>query len=334
MRREIMLSLLLKGKNFWLIGLVVILSLCVTQNSQAADKYPNRPIELVLPVSAGGAFDLTSRVMTSVAKDYFGVPMTVTLKPGAGTVTGTKYVASAKPNGYTLMGGGEHAVVLGQFEKIPVNVLKELVPVCRLSAWPWVLAVAGEKSPKPSPIKNAKEFIEFAKKNPDSTMGNSGALTIAHLPALQLEIMAGLKFTHVPYAGGGPVRQAMQSGEVNAGFGPALWVVLDAKEGMLRPLALTGTERHPEIPDVPTFRELGYEIDTMLSFGIFAPTGTPEEILSFLEKGFEGVTKNKTVNRLITRMGDRISWQNRADFTTLLKKTEKAAIDAAKVLGK
>lgn len=329
-----MLSLFLKGKNLGLIGLVVILSLCVTQNSQAADKYPKRPIELVLPVSAGGAFDLTSRVMTSVAKDYFGVPMTVTLKPGAGTVTGTKYVASAKPNGYTLMGGGEHAVVLGQFEKIPVNVLKELVPVCRLSAWPWVLAVAGEKSPKPSPIKNAKEFIEFAKKNPGSTMGNSGALTIAHLPALQLEIMAGLKFTHVPYAGGGPVRQAMQSGEVKAGFGPALWVVLDAQEGMLRPLALTGSERHPEMPDVPTFRELGYEIGTMLSFGIYAPKGTPEEVLGFLEKGFEGVTKNKTVNRLIKRMGDRISWQNRADFTALLKKTEKAAVDAAKVLSK
>jgi tripartite-type tricarboxylate transporter receptor subunit TctC len=329
-----MLSLLLKGKNLGLIGLVVILSLCVTQNSQAADKYPKRPIELVLPVSAGGAFDLTSRVMTSVAKDYFGVPMTVTLKPGAGTVTGTKYVASAKPNGYTLMGGGEHAVVLGQFEKIPVNVLKELVPVCRLSAWPWVLAVAGEKSPKPSPIKNAKEFMEFAKKNPNSTMGNSGALTIAHLPALQLEIMAGLKFTHVPYAGGGPTRQAMQSGEVNAGFGPALWVILDAKEGMLRPLALTGSERHPEIPDVPTFRELGYEIDTMLSFGIFAPKGTPEEALGFLEKGFKEVTKNKTVTRLIKRMGDRISWQNRADFTALLQKTEKAAVDAAKVLSK
>ena len=119
---------------------------------------------------------------------------------------------------------------------------------------------------------------------------------------------------------------------VNAGFGPSVWVVLDAQEGMLRPLAVTGTERHPELPDVPTFRELGYEIDTMLSFGIFAPKGTPEEVLGFLEKGFEGVTKNKTVTRLIKRMGDRISWQNRADFTALLKKTEKAAMDAAKVL--
>ncbi len=329
-----MLSTHLKSKRIFLIAVVAILTLCLTQNVMAKDKFPNRPIELVLPVSAGGGFDLTSRVMTSVAKDFFGVPMTVTLKPGAGTVTGTKYVASAKPTGYTLMGGGEHAVVLGQFEKIPVNVLKELVPICRLSAWPWVLAVAGEKSPKPSPFKTAKEFFEFAKKNPGSTMGNSGALTVAHLPALQLEIMAGLKFTHVPYAGGGPVRQAMQSGEVNAGFGPSIWVVLDSKGGMLRPLALTGTERHPEMPDVPTFRELGYEIDTMLSFAIFAPKGTPEDRLQFLEKGFEGVTKNKTVKKLIKRMGDRISWQNRADFTALLKKTEKAAIEAAKVLNK
>ena len=102
-----------KGKTIWMIGLVFILSLCALQNVMAADKYPNRPIELVLPVSAGGGFDLTSRVMISVAKDYFGVPMTVTLKPGAGTVTGTKFVASSKPDGYTLMAGGEHAIVLG-----------------------------------------------------------------------------------------------------------------------------------------------------------------------------------------------------------------------------
>ncbi len=322
------------GKRILCIGLIALLSMCVTQNVLAKGKYPNRPIELVLPVSAGGGFDLTSRVMISVAKDYFGVPMTVTLKPGAGTVTGTKFVANSKPDGYTLMAGGEHAIVLGQFEKIPVNVLKELVPVCRLSAWPWVLAVAGEKSPKPSPIKTAKEFFEFAKKNPGSTMGNSGALTVAHLPALQLEIMGGMSFTHVPYAGGGPCRQAIQSGEVQAGMGPSIWVVLDSKEGLMRPLAVTGEERHPELPNVPTFRELGYEIDTMLTFGIFAPKGTPEEILSFLEKGFEGVTKNKTVTQLIKRMGDRISWKNRKDFTELMIKTEKAAKEAAKVLNK
>lgn len=322
------------GKRILCIGLIALLSMCVTQNVLAKGKYPNRPIELVLPVSAGGGFDLTSRVMISVAKDYFGVPMTVTLKPGAGTVTGTKFVANSKPDGYTLMAGGEHAIVLGQFEKIPVNVLKELVPVCRLSAWPWVLAVAGEKSPKPSPIKTAKEFFEFAKKNPGSTMGNSGALTVAHLPALQLEIMGGMSFTHVPYAGGGPCRQAIQSGEVQAGMGPSIWVVLDSKEGLMRPLAVTGEERHPELPNVPTFRELGYEIDTMLTFGIFAPKGTPEEILSFLEKGFEGVTKNKTVTQLIKRMGDRISWKNRKDFTALMIKTEKAAKEAAKVLNK
>ena len=329
-----MLNFRLTGKRILLIGLVAILSLCVTQNVMAKGKYPNRPIELVLPVSAGGAFDLTSRVMTSVAKDYFGVPMTVTLKPGAGTVTGTKFVASAKPNGYILMAGGEHAIVLGQFEKIPVNVLRDLIPVCRLSAWPWVLAVSGEKSPRPSPIKTAKEFFEFAKKNPGATMGNSGALTVAHLPALQLEIMGDMKFTHVPYAGGGPLRQAMQSGEVQAGIGPALWVALDSQGGLLRPLAVTGEERHPEMPDVPTFRELGYEIDTLLSFGIFAPKGTPEEILSFLEKGFLDVSKNKTVTRLIKRMGDRISWKNRKDFTELMKKTENAAMKAAKVLNK
>lgn len=323
-----------KSKRFWLIALVAILTLCVTHNVLAADKFPSRPIELVLPVSAGGGYDLTSRVMISVAKDYFGVPMTVTLKPGAGTVTGTKHVASSKPTGYTLMGGGEHAIVLGQFEKIPVNVMQELVPVCRLSAWPWVLAVPGDKSPKPSPFKTAKEFFDYAKKNPGATMGNSGALTIAHLPALQLEIMGGMKFTHVPYAGGGPLRQAIQSGEVQAGMGPSIWVVLDSEEKLVRPLAVTGEARHPEMPDVPTFRELGYEIDTMLSFGIFAPKGTPEDRLQFLEKGFEGVTKNKSVTRLIKRMGDRISWQNRADFTAACKKTETAAVEAAKVLGK
>ena len=323
-----------KGKTIWMIGLVFILSLCALQNVMAADKYPNRPIELVLPVSAGGGFDLTSRVMISVAKDYFGVPMTVTLKPGAGTVTGTKFVASSKPDGYTLMAGGEHAIVLGQFEKIPVNVLQDLIPVCRISSWPWVLVVQGEKSPKPSSIKTAQEFFEFAKKNPGTTMGNSGALTVAHLPALELEIQGGMSFTHVPYAGGGPLRQACLSGEVIAGIGPSVWAAQDHNDKLLRALAVTGQERHPDMPDVPTFRELGYEIDTMLTFGIFAPKGTPEEILSFIENNFEKLVKDKSVNGLIKKMGERTSWKNRQEFAQLMIKTEKAAMDAAKVLNK
>jgi len=324
----------LKSKAVWVIGLVAVLSLCAIQNVMAAGKYPNRPIELVLPVSAGGGFDLTSRVMISVAKDYFGMPMTVTLKPGAGTVTGTKFVASSKPDGYTLMAGGEHAIVLGQFEKIPVNVLRDLIPVCRISSWPWVLVVQGEKSPKPSSIKTAQEFFEIAKKNPGTTMGNSGALTVAHLPALELEIQSGMSFTHVPYAGGGPLRQACLSGEVISGIGPSVWAAQDHKDGLLRALAITGQERHPDMPDVPTFRELGYEIDTMLTFGIFAPKGTPEEILSFIEKGFGDLVKDKSVNGLIKKMGERISWKSRQEFTQLMIKTEKAAMDAAKVLNK
>lgn len=323
-----------KGKIVWVIGLVVVLSLCAVQNGMAQDKYPNRPIELVLPVSAGGGFDLTSRVMISVAKDYFGVPMTVTLKPGAGTVTGTKFVASSKPDGYTLMAGGEHAIVLGQFEKIPVNVLQDLIPVCRLSSWPWVLVVQGEKSPKPSPIKTAKEFFEFAKKNPGTTMGNSGALTVAHLPALQLEIMGGMSFTHVPYAGGGPLRQACLSGEVQAGVGPSVWAAQDHGDKLLRALAVTGEERHPDMPDVPTFRELGYEIDTMLTFGVFAPKGTPEEKLAFIEENFGKLVKDKSVTRLIAKMGERISWLPRKEFAAAMIKTEAAAKDAAKVLNK
>ncbi|MDF1592431.1 MAG: tripartite tricarboxylate transporter substrate binding protein [Desulfobacterales bacterium] len=324
----------LKGKKIWVIALVAVLSVFAIQNVMAADKYPNRPIELVLPVSAGGGFDLTSRVMISVAKDYFGVPMTVTLKPGAGTVTGTKFVASSKPDGYTLMAGGEHAIVLGQFEKIPVDVLRDLIPVCRISSWPWVLVVAGEKSPKPSPFKTAQEFIEFAKKNPGTTMGNSGALTVANLPALQLEIQGGMSFTNVPYAGGGPLRQACLSGEVPAGIGPSVWAAQDHGDKLLRALAVTGEERHPDMPDVPTFRELGYEIDTMLTFGIFAPKGTSEDKLSLIEGNFGKLVKDKSITRLIAKMGERISWLPRKEFAAAMKKTEAAAKEAAKVLNK
>jgi len=322
------------GKRVWVIGLVALLSFFVVQNALAKDDYPNRPIELVLPVSAGGGFDLTARVVISVAKDYFGVPMTVTLKPGAGTVTGTKFVASSRPDGYTLMAGGEHAIVLGQFEKIPVDVLRDLIPVCRISSWPWVLVVPGPKSPKPSSIKTAQEFFDYAKKHPGMTLGNSGALTVAHLPALQLEIQGGMSFTHMPYNGGGPLRQAVIAGEVPAAIGPSVWAAQDHVDGLVRALALTGDERHPLMPDVPTFRELGYEIDTMLTFGIFAPKGTPEDRLAFIENGFAKLVKDKSVNGLVKKMGERLSWKNRKDFTQLMVKTEEAAKQAAKVLNK
>lgn len=282
---------------------------------QTAQKYPVKPIELVLPVSAGGSFDLTARCVASVSQEHIGAPIVITLAPGGGTVPGTASVVQASPDGYKLLGGGEHTVVLKHFQDIPVNVLDNLIPVCQVAEWPWILAVPADR-----PWKTLQELIAHAKQNPQGvTIGNSGALAVGHMPALILEDLAGIKVTHVPFDGGGPVALAAASGEVDAAFDPPPPFISLIQDGKIRPLAITGEKRWPGLPDVPTFAELGYPINVSLTWGIFAPKGTPKEIVDYLEAKFKEICEDKSYNQLIKKMGDFPSYKTGAEFEKYLR---------------
>lgn len=292
-------------------------------DEEAIAEYPSRPIEVIIPQDAGGAFDLTGRAVSGVADDVFGQPMAIELRPGGGTVVGTQEVIESTPDGYTLAGMGEHAVALRHFEDIPINVVEDLEPIAGVGQWQWVLAVPGDESPDPSPFETFEEFMEYAEDNPgDVDLANCAPRTLAHMPGLQMEAMSDAEFTHVPYDGGGPARMAMQSAEVDAGVGVDIWVNIDAAEDKLRPLAITGEERHPDLPDVPTFQELGYDIQTVLSWGFFAPKDTPEEILDYLEEKTAELVENESYLDVLESMEEEPHFMDREEFSNYLEEAD------------
>jgi tripartite-type tricarboxylate transporter receptor subunit TctC len=294
----------------------------------AQSDYPNRPIELVIPYGAGGGNDLTARVMSSVAADYLGQPLIIRIRPGAGSVLGLSEVARSKPDGYTLAWPGPHAIVISAFNEVPLDFLHDLIPVAQMLEWPWLLVVRAD-----SPFNTLDEFLTYAKEHPgELVMANSGNLAIGHLPALELEQMAGVEFTHLPFDGGGPANAAVISGDADAVHGVPPAIIPQVESGNFKVLAVTGKNRHPALPDVPTYEEQGYPIQTEVVVGLVAPAGTPPEIVSFLEDAMKKISEDKTYKTLLAKLGETPSYLNSADFRTKLEGYATSSKELAKKL--
>ena len=290
--------------------------------------YPTRAINLVVPYSSGGGVELTARAMAAVAQKHLGQPLVVLLKPGGGTVLGLTEVARSRPDGYTLALAGPHALVASHFQSVPLNMLEDLIPVARVVDWQWTLLVRAD-----SPFTSLASMLQYARENPGKlVMANSGNLQIGHLPALQLEMMAGVKFNHLPFNGGGPANMSVLTGTAHAVHAADSTAVPLVRSGQARALAVTGPKRLPDLPDVPTYRELGYNIQTTAEIGLFAPKGTPQEIVQFLEEAVRRMSEDPEFVQLIQRMGDRVAYMNSAEFRQKLELTNSQAAEVARVL--
>jgi tripartite-type tricarboxylate transporter receptor subunit TctC len=277
--------------------------------------YPNRPIELVVPYGAGGGNDLTARVMSAVAADYLGQPVIIRMRPGAGSVLGLSEVARSKADGYTLAWPGPHSLVISAFNEVPLDFLRDLVPVAQMVSGPWWLMV-----PADSPYNTLEEFVTYAKEHPgEIVMANSGNLAIGHLPALQLEEMAGVEFTHLPFDGGGPANSAVISGDANAVHAVTAAAVPQLQSGAVKVLAVTGPERHAAAPDVPTFAEQGYPIMTTINIGLVAPAGTPPEVVAKLEEAMKAISEDKTYISLLDKLGETPAYLNAEDYSAVMQ---------------
>jgi tripartite-type tricarboxylate transporter receptor subunit TctC len=295
----------------------------LAQNSD----YPNRPIQLVIPYSAGGGNDITARVMSSVFADYLGQPLIIKLRPGSGGIIGLSEVARSKPDGYTLAWPGPHPIVISAFNKVPLDFLKDLIPVAQMIDWQWWLVVKAD-----SPYNTLAEFISYAKAHPgELVVSNSGNLAIGHLPALELEQLAGVEFTHLPFDGGGPANLSVISGDATAVHAVTAAVATQIPKNY-KALAITGKSRHPSHPDVPTYLEQGYPIYTGVSVGLVAPAGTPPEIVARLEEGMKKISEDKTFKKLMSKMGDKAVYLNSADYRNVLEGVEKSSKTIAKSL--
>ena len=266
-----------------------------------AQKYPERPIRLIVPFSPGGTSDLVARLLGAKLSDELGQTVIVDNRGGAGSTLGTNIAARATADGYTLL-ISHIALAINQtlYSKLPYNALTDLAPISKLGVAPSAVVVNNKLA-----VKNMKELIALAKKEPGKlNYGSAGVGSSGHLAVALLEHVAGVKFTQVPYKGGGPSVIATIAGEVQLAIPVLATAAAHAKAGRLRMLAVTSAKRSQAVPDVPTAVEAGvpgYVYETW--FGLFAPAGTPKPIVSRLNQATVKVLGMKDVRDQLFSQG-------------------------------
>jgi tripartite-type tricarboxylate transporter receptor subunit TctC len=260
--------------------------------------YPSKPIKIIAPVQPGGGVDLVARTIANGLGQALGQSIIVDNQSGGGGVVGSMLTARAAPDGYTLMVGyvGTHGTNPA-VRKLPYDAIKDFTPIAMVGGTPNILIV-----PPSVPVSTLKEFIAYVRANPGKlSYGSSGPGTLTHLAMEQLKVAADLDMIHVPYRGIGPAITDILAGQTQALF-PGLAAALPhIKAGKMKPLAVTGTRRHPLLPDVPTFEELGYKgFDGVQWYGIVGPANMPAAIVTRL---------NEEINKLLANpdLRDRLS---------------------------
>jgi len=259
--------------------------------ARAADAaYPNHPIKIIAPVQPGGGVDLVARTIADRLGRMLSQSIVVENQSGGGGVVGSLATARAAPDGYTLMVGyvGTHGTNPA-VRKLPYDAVKDFTPIAMVGGTPNILVV-----PPSIPVASLREFIQYAKSNPGKlSYGSSGPGTLTHLAMEQLKVAADLDMVHVPYRGIGPAITDILGGQTQALF-PGLAAALPhIKAGKMKPLAVTGLKRHPLVPDVPTFEELGFKgFDGVQWYGIVGPANLPAPIVKLLNDDINKLLEN------------------------------------------
>ncbi|HYN13748.1 MAG TPA: tripartite tricarboxylate transporter substrate binding protein [Burkholderiales bacterium] len=250
----------------------------------AQDGYPSRPITLVVPFPPGGVAEIVGRPLASLMEKTLKQPVVLVNRPGAGGAVGMASVAKAAPDGYTLLMGLSSISIFPVSDRIngktPAYELKDFAPIALITADPTVLVVSTD-----GPYKTLKEFIDAAKANPGKiNYSSSGVYGTLHVAMEIFANAAGIKLFHIPYQGGGPAVTALLGGQVEAlASGPAA-AIGQIRGGKMRALASWSDKRLDLLPEIPTFKELGYDAEFYIWTGVFVPASTPAPIVSRLRQ--------------------------------------------------
>jgi tripartite-type tricarboxylate transporter receptor subunit TctC len=285
-------------RAFLAAALGALLAPAGTALAQAA-QYPSQPIRFIVPYPAGGATDTLARTVAQKLNEAWGQPVLVENKAGAAGTIGNNLVAKANTDGYTVLVGITALIQQPSLmEKLPYDPLKDFAPVTLIARSPSMFAV-----PLDSPTKSLKEFIAMAKANPGKySYGTYGAGTSAHIQGSLLNMQAGLDLVHVPFNGAAPLVTNLVGGQLPSAFIDSASARPHLKS--IRPLAVTGTQRMPGLPDVPTFAELGYHsFEPYGWFGLFLPAGTPAPIVQKLSDEVNRILRLPDVTAKIEALG-------------------------------
>lgn len=289
--------------RFLSLALATLLAAIFAVGEAKAQAYPSRPVKLIVPFLAGSATDVTGRLLAERLAESLGATFVVENKGGAGGNIGTDIVAKAEPDGYTLAHSatGPLAVNKTLFQKLPYDPERDLAPISLTATLVNVLVV----NPKVIPVRNVKEFIQYAKERPGqvnySSIGNGSS---QHLAAVAFEQATGVKLKHVPYRGAPPIVVDLISGDVPVTFQNIPNVSGPLATGQVKALAVTAKTRSKVLPDVPTMQEEGLAgFESYAWFGLVAPKGTPTAIVERLNREVVKALADPVVQKRMIEIG-------------------------------
>jgi tripartite-type tricarboxylate transporter receptor subunit TctC len=296
-----------------------LLVLFAAQPASAQSNYPNRPVKILVGFTPGTAPDLAGRILADRFAEVWGTPFVVENVPGAGSNVATERVAKAAADGYTLLMGGNSALVINPslFETLPFDPLKDFAPISQIFIAANLLAV-----PTEVPVKTVAELVALAKANPGKlSYAHAGVGTSQHLAAELFKYRAHLDIAAVPYRGSTALMPDLLAGRVSMSFANIVNVLPLVHEGKLRALAITSIKRSALAPDLPTMAESGFPgFEAVPWFGLVAPAGTPKDVLEKLHTETVKTLALPEVRKKFDELGLEPVGNTPAEFAAIIRK--------------
>ena len=284
-------------KSTCILTFMIIAASALGQDSN----YPSRPITIIVPYAVGGTADSLARLMARHLSPQLGQTVLIENKPGAGTAIGAKFVASAKPDGYTLLWGGVTTQVMNPgINRVPFNSLTDFTAIAPVGSLPLVVI-----SNLNLPVKNMAELSALAKSNNKPlSYGTAGAGTSNHLAAELFAVTVGASLLHVPYKGSAPAMTDLLGGQIDIMWDLQVTAISQIKAGKVRPLAITSVKRSASLPEIPTMAELGMSNNTVSVWhGVFGPAGMSKAIVDKLNTSIVSLVKSPQVIEQLQGLG-------------------------------
>jgi tripartite-type tricarboxylate transporter receptor subunit TctC len=288
----------------------------------------------VVPFSAGGTADIVARALSPYLERSLGKPIVIVNRQGAGGAIGAAAVATAKPDGYTLLMALTGVSTNPEQERVngrpaPFQ-LEQLTPLARITVDPMFVAVRQDSS-----HQSLKAVLDGARKRPAAlSYASAGVYGVYHVATEMLAHAAGISLLHVPYPGGAQAMTALLSGEVDMGLVTSSVGQPFLKTGKLRPLAVMSEERWKQLPDVPTLGELGINASYTVWSGLFAPSGTAPEVLNTLDAAIRAASRDAQFVAAIERSGASLAYLDAAPFAQFWRQDSERLIQAVRRIGK
>jgi tripartite-type tricarboxylate transporter receptor subunit TctC len=319
----------------FLAGAIASAGTLRTERIDAQDAYPSRAITVINPFPPGGVSDTITRPLDAALEAVLKQPVILENKPGAAGAVGAQFVASAKPDGYTLL---THLVSISGFAAVdrlfgrpPKFTNDDFIPLARIVADPIVMIVNVNL-----PYKSLQELVDDAKANPNKLIfSSSGLYGASHVPTALLAKAAGnLQMRHLPTNGGGPAVAAVLGGNASYFMSPTSIALPQIKSGKARALAVSSATRAKALPDMPTFKELGFDLEYYFWVGLFAPKATPDPIVARLREAIDSAAHSTHFLATLDKLGQELAYLDQPDFARFWAADAKRMEDAINSIGR